>query len=243
MLLVKRFDPLCVTALMLVALTCIVTATDAQNTDFDSDSIYYTPLSRTPPATVERSVSVFRDTAKVGQFTRYYFDVGMAMLAGCSCGTGPEFTSSTSTIHGVTLGRKLRVGAGVGFDTYVGWLAAPMFGSVGYDLVGTRNTHALFVQGQYGFSFAWFQGYTNALLPDEQHGGPMFAALAGYRLRYHNLRIAISAGFKQQKAITVYETETWMPSETGGMVPGTPSHTTIETTMGRGVLNLAFSWK
>lgn len=234
---------LSIAVLLAINVTFIFTAS-GQNPDFDSDSIYYTPIARTPPATVERNVSVFRDTTRKNDLVGYYFDVGMGMQVGCrDCATGTEFTFATSTTHGITLGRKTRVGLGVGLNTYVGWRTLPMFGSVSYDLAGTKNTHALFVQGHYGWSFAWRETLPYEVPPKEVQGGVMWAALVGYRVRYHNLRISISTGFRQQIVSSMFETETWIPSETGMMARGTPSRTTVQTTMGRGVLNLAFSWK
>lgn len=212
--------------------------------DFDADSIYYTPLARptTPAPTVERNVKVFRDTTKSGKFAGYYFDLGMGMLTGCKdCMTGTEFTFSAATTHGVTLGKKTRVGIGAGFDNYVGWKALPLFGSVSYDLAGTKNTHAIFVQTQYGYGWVWrqLQPFEQA----EQKGGPVFAALMGYRVRYHDLRISLSAGFKQQLATTAFLFDTWHPNEKGEMVKGTPNRTTVETKLGRAVFTLAFSWR
>lgn len=229
--------------LALLLIVGIINATDAQQTNFDADSIYYTPLARTSPPTVERNVRIFRDTTQQSDVVGHYFDVSTGMVFGCSdCITGTEFTFATSTTYGITLGRKTRIGAGVGFNTYVGWQALPLFGSVSYDLAGTKNTHAVFIQGQYGWSFMWRKMLPFEIPAKEIDGGVMYAALLGYRLRYHNLRISIAGGFRQQLATSIYETETWIPSDTGMMVPGSPNRTKIETSIGRGVLNLAFSW-
>lgn len=212
--------------------------------DFDADSIYYTPISRSVPATVDRNVGVFRDTTQGGRIVAYYFDIGMGMLTGCAdCTNGREFTISMATTHGITVGRKTRIGAGVGVDTYLGWKAVPLFGSVSYDLAGTKNTHAIFVQGQYGWGYTWRDSLPYELAPNEVKGGIMFAALMGYRVKYHDLRIAISTGFKQQTAVSVYEMDTWIPNERGEMIKGTPTRTTVETTLGRAALNLTFMWR
>lgn len=239
---VKVLPPLRAILLIFTATTSFINIATAQS--YDSDSIYYTPINRTSPPALERSVGVFQDTTQKHDLTSYYFDVSMGVLAGCSdCISGTEFTFATSTTHGITLGRKTRIGAGVGFNTYVGWQSLPLFGSVSYDVLGTKNTHALFVRGQYGWSHVWHHRLPNEMPAKDVQGGVMFGAFIGYRVRYHNLRISISGGFQQQQTTSVYETETWIPSDTGVWIRGTPNRTTVETTMGRGVLNLAFSWK
>ena len=228
--------------LLCILLAPISIILNAQN--FEGDSIYYTPISRLAPATVERNVSIFRDTTQGGKRLEYYFDLGMGMLTGCSdCPNGREFTITMATTHGIIWGRKTRIGGGVGVDTYLGWKAVPLFGSVSYDLAGTKNTHAIFVQGQYGWAFTWRDTLPFELTPTDQKGGVMLAALIGYRVKYHDLRIAISTGFKQQTAASVYETDTWIMNEAGEMVKGTPNRTTVETTMGRASLNLTFMWR
>jgi hypothetical protein len=227
--------------ILLLCASLLLHEASAQN--YESDSIFYTPITKQAPAAVKRSVTVFRDTTKGRPTVAYYFDVSMGVLTGCNdCATGTEFTFSAATTHGVTLGRKTRVGAGVGFDTYYTWKTLPLFGAVSYDLIGTKNTHALFVEVQYGYAFAWhtFQPYE---MRTEIDGGEMFAALAGYRVRYHNLRIALSAGFRQQSTTSMFETDSWYVNEKGAMVRGTPNRTTVQMDMGRAMLRLAFSWK
>ncbi|HTF21574.1 MAG TPA: hypothetical protein VK658_26025 [Chryseolinea sp.] len=230
--------------LFLASMVSLSLCSTAVAQSFDSDSIYYTPLGRPVKATVDGNVGIFRDTTQSGKCIAYYFDISMGMLTGCAdCPNGREFTISMATTHGITWGRKTRIGGGVGVDTYLGWRAVPLFGSVSYDLAGTKNTHAVFVQAQYGWGFTWRETLPYEMAPADVKGGVMFAALIGYRVRYHDLRIGITTGFKQQSAWTHYETDTWLPNETGEMVKGTPNRTTVETTLGRAVLNLTFSWR
>jgi hypothetical protein len=193
---------------------------------------------------VERQVSVFRDTTQSGKRVAYYFDMSLGALVGCSdCPDGTELTFTTSTTHGVTMGRKTRIGLGAGFDSYLGWKTVPVFASASYDLVGTKNTHAVFVQAQYGWGFAWYQRSSFAGPPTDQNGGIVFATLIGYRVKYHNLRIAIATGYKRQSASLVYETPSWHPDEHGVWVEGTPHRATVDVDMGRAMLSVAFSWK
>jgi hypothetical protein len=226
-------------ALILTMLSISLTAQD-----FDSDSIYYTPITKTPPATVERQVSVFRDTTKTGSNVDYYFDMSIGTLVGChDCSNGTELTFSTWMTHGVTLGKKTRVGLGTGFDSYLGWKSVPVFASASYDLVGTKNTHAVFVQAQYGWGFTWFHTSDIGTPLTDQDGGVAFAALIGYRVKYHNLRVAISTGYKRQSASLVYETPSWYTNERGEWVQGTANRRTVDIDLGRAAVNVVFSWK
>ena len=173
----------------------------------------------------------------------YYFDMSIGSLVGCSdCPDGTEFTLSTTMTHGVTLGRKTRVGMGTGFDTYYRWKSVPVFASASYDLAGTKNTHAIFVQAQYGWGFALYHS-SDFSGPVDQNGGIVFALLAGYRVKYHDLRIGISTGYKRQSASLLYETQTWRPDEHGQWVLGTPTHRTVDVDLGRAVVNIVFSWR
>src|SRR6218665_722584 len=67
---------------------------------------------------------------------------------------GDKVTFSSSTIHGIKLSKRLRAGAGIGFNSYEDAQALPLFGSMSLDLFGKKNT--VFVQMDYGWApWAW----------------------------------------------------------------------------------------
>lgn len=212
--------------------------------DFEADSIYYTPISKTSPVNEKGKYKVFNDTLPNTRPVRYYFDISVGTVVGCvDCPKRPEFTFTTSTTHGVTLGRKARAGLGAGFDTYAGWQTLPLFGSLSFDLFGTRNTHAVVVQLQYGWALAWYDVPDFTPSPADTNGGPVLATMLGYRLRYHNLFIVFTAGFKQQSTSVTYESENWTRNERGEWVLGRPNRRIIDIEFNRLSANIAFSWR
>ena len=103
---------------VIVLLTIVL---DIHAQDFDGDSIYYTPI----PRHMSRQKSpkpVFRDTLSSQAFITYFFNLQVGTLIGCSdCDKPKEVTLTSSTTHGVSIGKKLRAGIGIGFDTYGNW--------------------------------------------------------------------------------------------------------------------------
>ena len=101
--------------------------------DFDRDSIYYTPI--------EKNLTKNNTQQQKPSDKNYYF---FNFLSGTLIGSSGMndkglATFSFSTTHGVRLGNRLSVGAGVGFDSYLEWKAVPLFGSLSYDLLGKKN--------------------------------------------------------------------------------------------------------
>lgn len=242
---IARFKPITRSilnsGLLIIILLALGGKISAQN--FDADSIYYTPISKSSPV-AKRQYKVFNDTVYRVRPVVYYFDISIGTVVGCAdCPKRPEFTFATSTTHGVTLGRKARAGLGAGFDTYVGWQTMPLFASLSYDLLGTRNTHAVFVQLQYGWALAWYNVPEFGPPPADTNGGAVFATMLGYRVRYHNLHIAFSAGFRQQTTSITYESENWMRNERGEWVLGRPNRQIINVEFNRLSANIAFSWR
>lgn len=228
----EKDRPWVITLSMLIVALCSATA-GAQ--DFDADSVFYTPLSRPVPGApkVKQPARIFYDTTLAHKLVGYYFDLNMGVLTGCNNCVAASTISATTT-HGITLGRKLRLGAGIGVDTYYEWIVMPMYGLVNFDLLGTKNTHAVFIQGLYGGGPAWYKTTEFGSVPNEVKGGTMFSALMGYRIPYHDLRISIAGGFKQQSTSLAYESEGWM---------GPPVRTTIATELRRAVIAFTLTWK
>lgn len=129
----------------------------------------------------------------------YFFAINSGMLAGDKA---KSITYTANTVHGVTLGDRLRVGAGAGLDTYQGWQTIPLFGQVTYDLIGTKNV--VFVQLNYGWAHAWMQKQQWSP-PTTEHGGRMFNSMIGYRISTGNVRLYAAAGYKFQSVSSWYD--------------------------------------
>jgi len=172
----------------------------------------------------------------------YYFQIQSGALIGCSsCSTGKEIIFSGATTHGVKIGGKLRVGAGVGLDSYYVWNTMPVFGNISWDLFGRKN--AFFVEANYGGAlFSWrnisYQeyGYQNS------KGGKMYSFGLGYRMRYDKVRMSFGMGHKTQVLSSYYEYPTYY-WQNNNYVIGDPSSKTVRNEMNRLMIWMAVGWK
>jgi hypothetical protein len=152
-----------------------------------------------------QSKPVHRTVANEPTYIEYFFYVQTGMLVGCNdCGKTKDYTFTVATVHGVTIGKKLRAGAGLGFDTYENWQTLPLFGIVSWDLIGNKTKNALFVQMAYGWAHPWFvrDGFYASYASDPfsgVSGGKMINPQIGYRLKYYNLKISMVVGYKFQQ--------------------------------------------
>jgi len=213
--------------------------------DFDADSIYYTPIPRISQQQERIPKNIFADSTGRDRSVQYFFNVQMGPLIGCQdCESGKEITFSTSTLHGVTIGKKLRIGLGSGLDSYNSWVTMPAFGSVGWDLAGTKNSQALFVQLNYGWSvFTFRRDSPQDSNPGKVSGGRMISPQIGYRIKYHDLKISIALGSKHQRVFMEYEIPNYYYLGDGTLVVGSSYKTTIKESMNRFMLSLAVGWK
>ncbi len=169
-------------------------------TDYDADSTRYTPITKN--AKVKEKAMDLRASNKA---VEYFFNVQFGSLVGCNdCGTGKDFTFNTATQHGVLIGKKFRTSLGLGFDSYLNWQTLPLFASASWDLIGNRNSNALFVQLSYGWAHPWFvrtsqYAYFNTDPYTSVDGGRMINPQIGYRLKYYDLKVALSLGYKYQQ--------------------------------------------
>ena len=110
---------------LIFALSQIVAAVNAQ--DFEADSVYYTPISKSVESPKKKApAKIFVDTVQHGKSIEYFFNIQVGPLIGCNdCGESKEVTFTSSTIHGITIGKKLRTGIGIGFDSYDTWQTMP----------------------------------------------------------------------------------------------------------------------
>jgi hypothetical protein len=182
------------------------------------------------------SQPVSSDSLKREKFTSYYFSIQTGALIGCGdCKIGKEITFSSSTIHGIKIGKKLRVGAGLGFDSYSNWHTLPLFGSVSWDLIGKKN--ALFAQLNYGWARAWKPFSEQEYGFNDASGGTAFSSMIGYRIRYGDLQMALLAGYKFQSATAYYNYYPWLSSYTSNET------STIKENMKRLAISLSVGWR
>lgn len=226
---------------LFVALLSALTELCAQ--DFDADSVHYTPI----PVGAQKKyhgIKAFQDSIENDKQIEYYFNVQVGPLLGCNnCSEGKEITFSSATTHGITIGKKFRTGLGIGLDSYYQWQTMPIFGSATWDVFGTKNTHAIFIQFNYGWSKSWRNESHQEYGFKDTDGGRMVNTQIGYRLKYHDLRIALAAGLKYQRVYVNYEYPTYRYTNEGVMIQGTSNTTTIQQSMNRFMITLTVGWK
>jgi hypothetical protein len=203
--------------------------------NFDRDSVYYTPITK--PAPKKKEVEKENKVS-------YFFTISSGASIGCAnCKSGSEVTFSTSTIHGVTIGKRLRVGAGLGYDSYYNWQTAPVFGAVSWDLIGNKNKNALFLQFSYGGASAW-RNLVEEYGFKKVEGGKAIGTQVGYRIRYHDARLSFSIGTKYQEVTTSYEYPTYRYGFNGQPIIGdTPSTKSVLQELNRIQLSISIGWK
>ena len=158
------------------------------------DSVYYTPIAKPKPKLKESA----------SKLIEYFFNVQTGALVGCNdCNKGKDFAFSTAIVQGVAIGNKLRVGAGLGLDSYQNWQTLPLYGMASWDLIGSKTKNALFIQMNYGWAHPWFirEGAYSNYFPDpfmDVKGGKMLNPQLGYRISYYNLKLSVIAGYKFQ---------------------------------------------
>lgn len=169
--------------------------------------------------------------------TGYFFSVQTGAII------GDQVDLSFSTIHGFRIGKKLRLGAGIGFDSFKDVQVAPVFGSASWDLFGKKNV--VFVQANYGWvPFAWSPTQKDVYGFDKASGGEMFSAMLGYRIAYGNARFAVMAGFRHQDVKTEYKYPYYFPTPWSSLyLPDTNSTQAFSRNMNRFALTLSAGWK
>ena len=220
----------------------------APSSEFDCDSIYYTPIPIEELWEPETKRNPFQedpaDSAKRSRFIDYFFNLQLGSLVGCSdCITDKEVTFTASTVHGVTVGKKLRIGGGIGFDSYYGWKTMPLFGSASFDVFGTKSSSAFLVQVNYGWSVPWRKEQEWNTGSTDVDGGQMLYGMAGLRLKYHDMRISFTLGGKYQSVTTYFEVPTMYYDAYGIPFQGASSKTTIVETMRRLAFGVTIGWK
>jgi hypothetical protein len=222
-----------------IALIVLVQTKLTAQDNFDRDSVYYTPIPK-EAASKKKEMSKAENN---GKKISYFFNINSGALVGCQdCKSGSEVTFSSSTIHGVTLGERWRVGVGLGYDSYYLIQTAPLFGAVSLDLIGNKNRNALFLQFSYGGATAW-RNSQNEYGYKKVEGGKAINTQLGYRVRYHDVRMSLSIGTKFQEVTTFYEYPTYYYTFSGQSILGAPSGRSVLQEFNRLQFSLAIGWK
>lgn len=119
-----------------------------------------------------------------------------------------DFSVSFMTIHGVKFNSGIKVGVGVGLDTYYQLKVFPVLFSLTFDQ--ERNRHGLFVQLNGGYSFVRYTG--DAIFGEidvDETGGFVINPMLGYRMKIENMRIYLQAGYKYQTVELAYNYPSW----------------------------------
>jgi hypothetical protein len=179
-------------------------------------------------------------TKKRGEYF-FYFQSGM--LVGCNdCGRGKEVTFSGATVHGIKLDKRVRLGVGLGYDSYYGWNTAPVFGSVSWDMFAKKN--AFFIQFNYGGALKTWKYTANYEYGYQRsEGGRMVNPLVGYRIRYHDASIALMVGYKFQKITSYYEYENYYWNPLTERYIQEPTLSSESRALNRFMISLAVGWK
>src|SRR5258706_4796698 len=180
-------------------LLCLSTGSFCFAQNYDADSVLYTPIEKPK----EKKIKLVDE--ENGKVVEYFFNIQAGSLIGCNnCGKGKDVTFSFATTHGVTIGKKLRTGVAVGFDSYTNWQTSPIYAVVSWDLIGNKNGNAVYLQMEYGWSHPWFvrngsYSYYNTDPFIGVSGGKMINPSIGYRIKYYNLKMSLAVGYKFQR--------------------------------------------
>ncbi len=187
-------------------------------------------------------------TVKPDKKTEYFFSLQSGMLlgkypSGCTdCNPVKEATFSAATIHGVKIGKRLRLGGGLGFDAYSGWNVVPVFASASWDLFSRKD--AFFLQLNYGTSLkSWKQVPYEEYGLQSSQGRVMINPAVGYRIHYHDARIALLVGYKLQKMTSYYEYPTYYWHPTLGQLIGDSNSITQDQALNRLMVSISVGWK
>jgi hypothetical protein len=209
-----------------------------------NDSAHYTPIP-TPSANSNKASS------SASKIHGPFFSIQAGTLIGCnSCDQGKDVTFSGAANYGLTLGSKARVGFGVGLDSYQNWQTMPMFLMASWDLIGNKNKNALFIQMAYGGAHPWFVrngAYANYTSDPFSRisGGRMVNPQVGYRIKYYDMKLSFSIGYKFQR---IFYSSNYSPYYGCPMcdfltAPTPVSSTDITQDMSRVQLSMSVGWK
>jgi hypothetical protein len=194
-------------------------------------------------AILSSAQSELPDSVEVKNKVEYFFYFQSGMMVGCNeCGKGKEITFSGATVHGIKLGKRLRIGGGLGYDSYYNISTVPVFSSASWDLFAKKN--AFFLQFNYGGALkVWKYSEYDEYGYQKSNGGRMVNPMVGYRIRYHDASIALMLGYKFQNIKSYYEYENyvWNPATQSYLTE--PIGSSEKRSINRFLVSLAVGWK
>lgn len=118
-----------------------------------------------------------------------------------------EISLSFTTTHGIKFNSGVKVGVGVGLDTYYNLKVFPLLLSLTFE---GHKKHGFFVQLNGGYSFV---RYNDDQVFEEidvvEQGGLIMNPMVGYQMKVENMRIYVQAGYKYQVAELHYKYPDW----------------------------------
>jgi len=174
---------------------------------------------------------------------QYYVQVQAGALIGCDyCGKGKEITFSGAVIQGIKI-NTVRVGVGLGHDSYRDWNTAPIFLSASWDAVKHKN--ALVIQVNYGTALNTWRYYPYDF-PEygfmKTEGKAMFNPSIGYRIHSGEMTVTFAVGYRRQVINTYYQYPSYQWTGTT-FVEGEPSTMKRETQLSRLMFTIGVGWR
>jgi hypothetical protein len=135
-----------------------------------------------------------QDESTSPKTTRYFNSFQSGGLFG-EKDKGTSFTFSS--IHGVQF-KQIRLGGGIGFDSYQRWRTVPVYAFFSYDIAHIKG-NAVFLACAAGYSKAWHRVQIDYEPEYSSGAGIVVNPLMGYRIKADKWRIYVSAGYKFQR--------------------------------------------
>lgn len=143
-----------------------------------------------------------------------------------------EFTVSVTTIHGIKFCSGVKLGLGVGLDTYYDLKVYPLMASVSFDQ--ERKRLGFFAQLNSGYSWVRYTKENEEFGDLYEKGGFTINPMIGYRIMVEDFKIYCQAGYKYQAAEVGYEYVDW-----GGI----PQRNSRNYELNRFVVQLGFGFR
>lgn len=185
---------------------------------------------------------VTADTVGVTLKPHYFFSVRSGTLMGCrDCSYENEISFAATTVHGIKVRDRWGLGVGTGFHTFTNWQTIPFFASTSVDVDKGKNR--LFIEFNYGYARARLSPLAETEYGfKEARGGRMVQPGIGYKIGYHDVRLALLVGYQLQRVESRYEypNQMWLNNR---WVQGEPNIRTVTNTFNRLLIQLVIGWR